>query len=125
VLAFRGRPRTASIREVRGSLLSLIEEHEPQLLVVDLRSLRGGFHPELVSVLVFAYARVRRPGDARACRLLGKGPAGHRTEMMLRLMKVLPLFGGHAFADLESALDSVESDRSWPASKALSTSERS
>ena len=104
---FRGAHGTGVARQVQRFLIESVREHRPALLIVNLLDFKYQVGDDIGAALVTAWVDLRRLGSERQCRILARGRTAKSLHCLLEITRTLPMFGGHLFSDLESALDTA------------------
>lgn len=104
-----GQHCEGAAREMQNYITGAIAAHQPAVLIINLIGFRYVFGDDVGGALVSAHCVLHSLGGPRMCRVVAQGTTAESLETLLRFGKILPLFGGRLFGDLESALSDARS----------------
>jgi hypothetical protein len=92
--------------EMNDYITGAIIAHTPEVLIINLLGFQYEFGDDVGGVLVSACSALHRMGGPGVCRVVAQGATAASLGTLLDLGKILPLFGGRLYGDVESALSS-------------------
>jgi hypothetical protein len=110
VVSIEGSSTLEISHQIRLTLEREVEENDPLALVINLTKFHSRFGNDFLGALIAGAVAMRKQGSGRPTRIVSRGRTADVLSRCLAIGKVLGVFGGELHTDVESALNTIDSN---------------